>query len=131
QMFAPKIDQNETVNSYIDLIYGPLIQDNILENAKDNDDSSSTSDDNDILTAGNQRHLKRAYQQFKQQIKYPRIKNFSFANSFDRVQQQTQAESLLRNLYTQLKQNSAIGKNVEEHVTNLNNISTEDIFAKI
>ncbi|CAG8816419.1 367_t:CDS:1, partial [Cetraspora pellucida] len=54
QMFAPKIDQNETVDSYMDLIYGPLIQDDILESAEDNDDSSSTSDDNDIPTAGNQ-----------------------------------------------------------------------------
>ncbi|CAG8816421.1 368_t:CDS:2, partial [Cetraspora pellucida] len=38
----------------------------------------------------------------------PRMKNFSFANSFD-----------------------PIGENVEEHLANLNNVSTEDIFAKI
>ncbi|CAG8793245.1 5994_t:CDS:1, partial [Dentiscutata erythropus] len=53
QMFAPKIEQNKTVDSYIDLIYGSLIQDNILKSAKDNNDLSSTSDNNDAPTAGN------------------------------------------------------------------------------
>ncbi|CAG8793244.1 5993_t:CDS:2, partial [Dentiscutata erythropus] len=61
----------------------------------------------------------------------PRIKNFSFANSFNRVQQQIQAKSLLKDLYTQLKQDLAIGKNVEDYVANLKNVSTEDIFAKM
>ncbi|CAG8527954.1 25351_t:CDS:2 [Dentiscutata erythropus] len=75
QMFAPKNEQNKTIDGYMDLIYSPLIQDDILESAEDNDDSNSTSDNND--------------------------------------------------------QDSAIGKNVEEHAANLNNVNTEDIFAKI
>ncbi|CAG8700949.1 17892_t:CDS:1, partial [Racocetra persica] len=41
----------------------------ILESTENNDDSSFTSDDNDIPAIRNQRYLKYAYQQFKQQIK--------------------------------------------------------------
>ncbi|CAG8455768.1 21917_t:CDS:2, partial [Cetraspora pellucida] len=52
QIFAPKIEENETVDSYLDLIYSPLTKDDILESTED-DDSSSTSDDNDIPTAEN------------------------------------------------------------------------------
>jgi hypothetical protein len=64
----------------------------------------------------------------------PRMKNFPFANSFDRVQQRTQAEFLLRNLYTQLKQDSINSENTEEHIStavNLNDDNAEDIFAKM
>ncbi|CAG8538943.1 4108_t:CDS:2, partial [Scutellospora calospora] len=42
-MFAPRIEKNETIDSYMDLIYRPLLQDNILENVEDDDDSSSIS----------------------------------------------------------------------------------------
>ncbi|CAG8762099.1 25780_t:CDS:2, partial [Racocetra persica] len=47
-------EDDKMVNSYLDLIYGLLISDNNLENIEDNsDDSSSTSDNDNILTAGN------------------------------------------------------------------------------
>ncbi|CAG8785713.1 299_t:CDS:1, partial [Cetraspora pellucida] len=53
QMFALRIDENETVNSYLNLIYSSLMQVDILENAEDKNDSSSISNDNDISTAKN------------------------------------------------------------------------------
>ncbi|CAG8489188.1 25895_t:CDS:2 [Gigaspora margarita] len=128
-MFAPKIEQNETVDSYMDLIYSSLIQDNILESAEDDDSSSTKSVQLYIFLWINYGNTKRNV--FNCNNFRPSNEKFLFANSFDRVQQRTQAESLLRNLYTQLKQDSAIGKNVEEHAANLNNINTEGIFAKI
>ena len=56
RMFAPRASENETMDSYLDLIYGPLTVENEEENVEDdaNDsDSSFISDDDDIPTAGN------------------------------------------------------------------------------
>ncbi|CAG8534074.1 17368_t:CDS:2, partial [Dentiscutata heterogama] len=64
----------------------------------------------------------------------PRMKNFSFANSHDCIQQRTQAEFLLRILYNQLKKDSVNSENIEEHIStavNLNDNNTEDVFTKI
>jgi hypothetical protein len=58
-MFAPKAENNETLDSYKDLIYGSLISENI-ENIEDNteDDNASDSDfdNDDFPDAGNQQH---------------------------------------------------------------------------
>ncbi|CAG8582526.1 10526_t:CDS:1, partial [Scutellospora calospora] len=61
QIFVPRIEKNKTINSYMDLIYGSLLQDNILENIEDDDNSNSISNDDDILTAENKYHLKYTY----------------------------------------------------------------------
>jgi len=60
-IFASKIENNETVDTYLDLIYGTLIiSENMREDGEEeknieeeSDDSSSTNDDNDIPTVGN------------------------------------------------------------------------------
>src|SRR3954467_12384400 len=58
RMFAPRNNENETLNSYLELVYGPLIPENGSENVEDEtsdiSDSSSISSDDDFLTAGNQ-----------------------------------------------------------------------------
>src|SRR3954453_9657726 len=58
RMFAPRNNENETLNSYLELVYGPLIPENGSENvedkASDTSDSSSISSDDDFPTAGNQ-----------------------------------------------------------------------------
>ncbi|CAG8738077.1 11960_t:CDS:2, partial [Dentiscutata heterogama] len=163
-MFAPRIEEGETIDIYLDLIYGPLVLDNELEN-DDNSDSSSTSNNDDIPIAGTQRHLRHAYQQFRQRMKKthgrgrgrgrgrncnqdklwempnessltamildPRIKNFLFMNGPDRAQQRTQAEFLLRDLYTQLKQ-ELTNKNLEVPYSTVDLINdAEDIFSKM
>ncbi|CAG8741763.1 1444_t:CDS:1, partial [Cetraspora pellucida] len=51
--FAPKIQEGETINIYLDLIYGPLVSDDELKN-NDNSDSSFTSNNNDISIAKTQ-----------------------------------------------------------------------------
>ncbi|CAG8651453.1 12551_t:CDS:2, partial [Cetraspora pellucida] len=54
QMFALRTKDDETVDSYLDLIYRPLISDNNLDNIKDNSNNSSfTSDNDDFPTAEN------------------------------------------------------------------------------
>ena len=54
RMFAPRNNKNETLDSYLELVYGPLIPENESENVEDDaSDSSSVSDDDDIPTAGN------------------------------------------------------------------------------
>src|SRR5688572_7444425 len=53
RMFAPRANENETVNSYLDLIYGPLIPKNEENVEDDASDSSSVSNDDDIPIAGN------------------------------------------------------------------------------
>ncbi len=71
--FAPKIQENETIDSYLDLVYGPLMPENVEDDVDVEDDSSSISDDNDdILTAGNQQHWQYAKQQFREQMRNQR-----------------------------------------------------------
>ncbi len=54
QTFAPKIQENETINSYLNLVYRPLISENIENEVNVEDDLSSISNnDNNILTAKN------------------------------------------------------------------------------
>lgn len=54
RMFAPRANENETENSYLELIYGPLSAENKEENVEDDvSDSSSVSDDDGVPTAGN------------------------------------------------------------------------------
>ncbi|CAG8713088.1 9050_t:CDS:2 [Dentiscutata erythropus] len=119
-MFAPRIEDDKTVDSYLDLIYRLLISDNNLENIEgDSDNSSFTSDNNDISTAEIALILD------------PRMKNFLFVNRSKYTQQKSQAKFLLRDLYTQLKQDQAI-KNLKETTLTMNPINnTEDIFLRM
>ncbi|RIA87362.1 hypothetical protein C1645_827890 [Glomus cerebriforme] len=52
-IFVPKTSENETVDSYLDLIYGPLIPKSADEEEIIEDDLSSISDDDDYPSAGN------------------------------------------------------------------------------
>ena len=57
RMFAPRNNENETLNSYLELVYEPLIpkngSKNVEDNASDTSDSSSISSDDDFPTAEN------------------------------------------------------------------------------
>ncbi|CAG8716980.1 20520_t:CDS:2, partial [Cetraspora pellucida] len=161
-MFIPKTKENENIDSYLDFIYSSLIQDDILENAE-NDDSSSTSNDNKQITKQNkienikqiecleltntenliQRVCAATYLFLNKLWEIPnkasliatildsQMKNFLFANGSDCTQQRMQAKFLLRNLYTQLKQNSADCENIEECISTEINNNIEDIFTKM
>ena len=70
RFFAPEASKNETVDSYLDLIYGPLILENSDNEENIEDYSSSISDDdNDYPSAGNRQHWQNAQQQFREQIR--------------------------------------------------------------
>ncbi|CAG8799689.1 15644_t:CDS:2, partial [Cetraspora pellucida] len=43
QMFSPRVENDETIDSYLDIIYGLLIVEDSLENIDNSSDSSSTS----------------------------------------------------------------------------------------
>lgn len=63
RMFAPRDNENETIDSYLELIYGPLIPENESGNFEDDaSDSSSVSSDDNVPTAGNQ-HQQHNHQQ--------------------------------------------------------------------
>src|SRR5437016_7126409 len=68
QSFAPRHDEGETINSYLDLIYGPLVSVED-QNLDDNEDSSvcSVSED-DIPSGGVRQHWQYAHRQFHQQM---------------------------------------------------------------
>ncbi|CAG8663355.1 16000_t:CDS:2 [Cetraspora pellucida] len=87
-MFAPRVENDETIDSYLDIIYGPLIVENSLENIDNSSDSSSTSDNDDIPTAGNRRHWRHVSQQFKQQMKntYSRSRGQGRVNTKNLIQ---------------------------------------------
>ncbi|CAG8668342.1 16944_t:CDS:1, partial [Cetraspora pellucida] len=61
QMFAPRVEEEESIDSYLDLVYRPLIEKYDLENTDDNSNSSFISDNDDILTAENRQHLQHLY----------------------------------------------------------------------
>ncbi|CAG8769588.1 15561_t:CDS:2, partial [Dentiscutata erythropus] len=120
----------------------------------DNSDSSSTSNNDDIPSAGNQQYWK--HEKEVNQIEYlplvntenlvqkempnessllaiildPRMKNFPFMNGPDHAQQRIQAEFLLKNLYTQLKQDLT-NKHFEVLNSTISQIDDEDIFSKM
>jgi hypothetical protein len=210
RMFAPRADENETVDSYLELIYGPLIPENEEENAEDDiSDSSSVSSDDDIPTAGNQhwQHTRSQSQGRGQgrgrgrgrnlgrgrgrgrghshgghghilqrpnneiedinQVEYlppvnnlegilkkvraaiylslethwnvpselslvatildPRMKSFLFVEDLHREDQKTQAESLLSNLYTQLKHDLELPEEVRSPTLD----DDDDIFERM
>ncbi|CAG8747329.1 5700_t:CDS:1, partial [Cetraspora pellucida] len=61
----------------------------------------------------------------------PRMKNFLFMDKSEHTQQRSQAESLLRNLYNQLKQDQT-DKNLEGSNSIMNLIdSTKNIFSRM
>src|SRR5947199_252748 len=62
--FAPK--NNETVETYINLIYG--------ENYEEEDDDDDNEMDDDIPTAGTRQHWQYAHRQFHQKMKSIHIK---------------------------------------------------------
>lgn len=70
RMFAPK--NNETIDTYLDLIYGPRVSKDIEDNNPEDDNSensSSNSDDDDFPTAGNQQHWQYSSKQFREQMR--------------------------------------------------------------
>src|SRR5213075_1139081 len=71
QMFAPKIQENETLESYFNLIYGSFTFENTNEEELNlNDEFSFISDDDDnIPTAGNRQHWQYTYQQFRERMR--------------------------------------------------------------
>ncbi|CAG8752634.1 7185_t:CDS:2 [Rhizophagus irregularis] len=169
RMFAPRANENETVESYLELIYGPLIPENEEENAEDDiSDSSSVSSDDDIPTAGNQ-HWQHTQSQIEDinQVEYlppvnnlegilkkvraaiylslethwnvpselslvatildPRMKSFLYVEDLHREEQKTQAESLLSNLYTQLKHDLELPEEVRSPILD----DDDDIFERM
>ncbi|PKC75121.1 hypothetical protein RhiirA1_387590 [Rhizophagus irregularis] len=211
-MFAPRANENETVESYLELIYGPLIPENEEENAEDDiSDSSSVSRHDDIPTAGNQ-HWQHTQSQSQgrgrgreqgrgrgrglgrgcgrgrgyshgghghilqrpnnevediNQVEYlppvnnlegilkkvraaiylslethwnvpselslvatildPRMKSFLYVEDLHREEQKTQAESLLSNLYTQLKHDLELPEEVRSPILD----DDDDIFERM
>ncbi|CAB4483471.1 unnamed protein product [Rhizophagus irregularis] len=212
RMFAPRANENETVESYLELIYGPLIPENEEENAEDDiSDSSSVSRHDDIPTAGNQ-HWQHTQSQSQgrgrgreqgrgrgrglgrgcgrgrgyshgghghilqrpnnevediNQVEYlppvnnlegilkkvraaiylslethwnvpselslvatildPRMKSFLYVEDLHREEQKTQAESLLSNLYTQLKHDLELPEEVRSPILD----DDDDIFERM
>ncbi|GBB91536.1 hypothetical protein RclHR1_01890010 [Rhizophagus clarus] len=217
RMFAPRANENETIESYLELIYGPLIPENEEENAEEDidDSSSAVSSDDDIPTAGNQ-HWQYMHQRQSQgqgwgqsqgrgrghgrgcgcgcgcgrdrgrghghghilqrsnnevedinQVEYlppvsnldnvlkkvraaiylslethwdvpselslvatildPRMKSFLFVKDSHREEQKTQAESLLSNLYTQLKHDLELPEEVRSPILD----DDDDIFERM
>ncbi|CAG8600745.1 14208_t:CDS:2, partial [Cetraspora pellucida] len=132
QVFAPRIEEGETIDIYLDLIYGPLVSDNELEN----DDNINTENLIQKVRAAIYLSLDKLWEMPNESsltamILDPRIKNFSFMNRSDRAQQKTQAEFLLRDLYTQLKQ-ELTNKNLEVPYSTVDLINdAEDIFSKM
>ncbi|GBC04414.1 hypothetical protein RclHR1_05670016 [Rhizophagus clarus] len=189
RMFAPRANENKTIESYLELIYGLLIPENEEENAEEDiDDSSSTvSSDDDIPTAGNQ-HWQYMHQRQSQgqgrgqsqrtwssnnevedinQVEYlppvsnldnvlkkiraaiylslethwdvpselslvatildPRMKSFLFVEDSHREEQKIQAESLLNNLYTQLKHDLELSEEVRSSILD----DDDDIFERM
>ncbi|CAJ0650302.1 9071_t:CDS:2 [Entrophospora sp. SA101] len=51
--FAPKSENGESLDTYLDLIYGPQTEDN---NGNEEESDSSTSDDDEISSGGSQQH---------------------------------------------------------------------------
>ncbi|RIA80225.1 hypothetical protein C1645_839091 [Glomus cerebriforme] len=66
RMFAPK--ESETIDTYLDLVYGPISGDIDEDNVKDNS-SDLNSDDDNFPTAGNQQQWQQSYQQFRGQMR--------------------------------------------------------------
>ncbi|GBB97831.1 hypothetical protein RclHR1_30820002 [Rhizophagus clarus] len=148
QMFAPRANENETIESYLELIYRLLILDNEEENAEEDidDSSSAVSSDDDIPTAGNQHwqymHQRQSQGQGRGQSQgrgrghgrgcgcgcvYPRMKSFLFVEDSHREEQKTQAESLLSNLYTQLKHDLELPEEVRSPILD----DDDDIFERM
>ena len=57
RIFALKIQENETIDNYLDLVYGSLMPENVEDEVDVEDDSSSINDDDDdISTTENRQH---------------------------------------------------------------------------
>ncbi|CAG8655821.1 9785_t:CDS:2, partial [Scutellospora calospora] len=148
QVFALRIEEGETIDSYLDLIYGPLVSEDELENDDNSDSNEQEINQIEYLQPVNTENLIQKVRaaiylsldklwempnksSLTAMILDPRMKNFPFMNEPDRVQQKTQAEFLLRDLYTQLKQ-EITNKNLEVPYSTMNLINdTEDIFSKM
>ncbi|CAG8664971.1 35028_t:CDS:2 [Racocetra persica] len=146
-MFAPKLENSETIDNYLDLIYGPST-DSIEE-----DSNSSSISDNDKSGRCHGGHKKSHITKKKKnceiedtnKIEYlppadttnliqkvhPRLKNFPFLKSSDYMQK-IQAESLLKNLYNQHKQDMIVSNQAEKTIeTSLIEDEDDDIFTEM
>ncbi|GBC18086.2 zinc finger BED domain-containing protein 1-like [Rhizophagus irregularis DAOM 181602=DAOM 197198] len=183
RMFAPRANENETVESYLELIYGPLIPENEEENAEDDiSDSSSVSRRGRGRGLGRDRGRGRGHShgghghilqrpnnevEDINQVEYlppvnnlegilkkvraaiylslethwnvpselslvatildPRMKSFLYVEDLHREEQKTQAESLLSNLYTQLKHDLELPEEVRSPILD----DDDDIFERM
>ncbi|GBC47674.2 zinc finger BED domain-containing protein 1-like [Rhizophagus irregularis DAOM 181602=DAOM 197198] len=186
RMFAPRANENETVESYLELIYGPLIPENEEENAEDNiSDSSSVRREQGRgrgrglgrgrgrgcghSHGGHGHILQRPNNEVEDinQVEYlppvnnlegilkkvraaiylslethwnvpselslvatildPRMKSFLYVEDLHREEQKTQAESLLSNLYTQLKHDLELPEEVRSPILD----DDDDIFERM
>ncbi|RGB34926.1 hypothetical protein C1646_759978 [Rhizophagus diaphanus] len=148
RMYAPRANENETVESYLELIYGPLIPENEEENAEDDiSDSSSVkrgrgrglgrSRSRGHSHGGHSHILQRPNNEIEDiiQVEYlPPVNNLEgihkkneklpICGSLHREEQKTQAESLLSNLYTQLKNDLKLPEDVRSPILD----DDDDIF---
>lgn len=67
--FAPRIQENETIDSYLELIYGPLISEGAEDVDVEDDSSSVSEEDDDIPTAGNRQQWQSVKQEFRNEMR--------------------------------------------------------------
>ncbi|CAG8648215.1 25790_t:CDS:2, partial [Racocetra persica] len=147
-MFIPKLENDEIIDNYLDPIYG-LLTDSIEE---DSDSSSISNNDNtnkvEYLSLADTTNLIQKVcaaiylsldklWQIPSEISLlatilnPRLKNFPFLKSSDYMQK-IQAESLLKNLYNQYKQDMIISNQAEKTIeTSLIENEDDDIFTEM
>ncbi|CAG8801707.1 18667_t:CDS:2, partial [Racocetra persica] len=108
--FQPRSEKNETIDSYLTLIYGELEdlpnQPNI-EKLSDTDDSSSVSEDENISSAGKRRHWQFAHRQFKRNM----YKKHSKGRSQNRKKIQSHNKGKGKSNVSQRSQNKSVESN--------------------
>ncbi|CAG8691935.1 13993_t:CDS:2 [Dentiscutata erythropus] len=139
-MFAPKFETGKTIDNYLDLIYRPQI-----DSMKEDSNSSFISDNNSIPTAGITNIVilkknKNCKIEVTNKVVYlpladtidliQKMMNFPFLKGSDCVQK-IQAESLLKNLYNQLKQDMIVSNQEKTIETSLIEDNDDDIFTEM
>ena len=99
RMFAPRADENETIDSYLDLVCGPTSED-----VDDNNLSDSDSDD-DFPTAGNRQHWQHSYRQFREQMQNQRGRGQEHRHSRSR----SRSRSRIHTSHAESNENSQAG----------------------
>ncbi|CAG8617416.1 2677_t:CDS:2, partial [Cetraspora pellucida] len=140
RIFAPKYKNGETIDNYLDLIYGPL-----TDSTEEDSDSSFISDDDSIPTAGNQKYChiikktKNCEIEDTNQVKY--LPPTDTTNLIQKVCAaiylfldklwQIPTESLLTNLYSQLKQDMIVSNQAEKTIETSLVEEDDDIFTEM